>query len=52
MIYSIQRGGGGDEHIFCTRAKGLQTQHVVGPKQRWFFTQHMGTVLVTGGCGY
>lgn len=31
-------------NTFCTRARGLQTQHVVGlkTKQRWFFTQHMG----------
>lgn len=44
MIYRIQRGGGGGEHIFCTRARSLQTQHVVSPKpkQRWFFTQHTG----------
>lgn len=40
----MRRGSGGGEHIFCTRARGLQIQHVGGPKtkQRWFFTQHMG----------
>lgn len=34
VIYRIQRGGGRGEHIFCTRARGLQTQHVVGPKPK------------------
>lgn len=44
-VYRIWRGGGVGGHIFCARARGLQTQHVGDPKpkQRWFFTKHMGS---------